>query len=80
MSVFHPFKTLRRAIVRHVIKEALKDNLPKIAVQGLNYLDSHEDEFIDFIFNKVKIAVKDFIDKKRNKAKDKILKTTESNN
>lgn len=73
------FKLIKNAVINKLITEALEE-LPEIKKKGLNYLDSHKDEFVDFIFEKIKIAIKDFIAKKVNQAKDKIVKMTDSSN
>lgn len=79
MNILHPIKNLKRVVINHLINEALEE-LPTLKQQGLNYLNSHKEEFIAFILEKIKCAIKDFIAKKVNQAKDKVIKITENNN
>lgn len=79
MSILHPVKTIRRAIIRHLIKEALEE-LPALKALGKSFLKDHADEFISEIKDYTKTAVKSFIHKKLNQAKTKLIKTTDSKN
>ena len=79
MNILHPIKNLKRVVINHLINEALED-VPNLKQAGLNYLDTHKEEFLEFVFAKIKCAVKEFIVKKLDKAKARIVKQTESIN
>lgn len=79
MNILHPIKNLKRVVINHLIHEALEE-LPTLKQQGLNYLETHKEEFIAYILEKIKCAIKDFLAKKVNQAKDKVVKITENNN
>ena len=79
MNILHPIKNLKRVVINHLIDEALEE-IPNLKQAGLNYLDAHKEEFLEFIFAKIKCAVKEFVAKKLDNAKEKIVKVTENNN
>lgn len=72
-------KCIRKAIIKRLIREALEE-LPELKTQGINYLNSHKEEFLEFVFIKIKCAIKDFVVKKINQAKEKIIKISDNNN
>lgn len=77
MNILHPIKNLKVLVVKKFIEEALEE-LPNLKQMALLYIESHKDEFLDFIFLKIKAAIKDFITKKIDKEKEKIIKVTEN--
>lgn len=79
LNFLNPLETFIKAVLTIIIEEALEE-LPELKQQGLNYLDSHKEEFIAYILEKIKCAIKDFIAKKINQAKEKVIKITENNN
>lgn len=72
-------KIIKKVIIKRLIQEALEE-LPELKQQGLNYLETHKEEFITYILEKIKCAIKDFLAKKVNQAKEKIIKITKNNN
>lgn len=72
-------KCIRRMIIKRLIREALEE-LPELKAQGINLIKAHKDEFLEHVKNQIKIAVQNFIAKKVNQAKEKIVKITENNN
>lgn len=78
MFILHPIKSIKKALLKKLINEAL-DELPALKAQGLNYLKAHKDEFITEVKNHIKTAVKAFIEKKSNEAKLKLLNATQKN-
>ena len=72
-------KCIRRMIIKRLIHEALEE-LPELKAQGINLIKAHKDEFLEHVKNQIKIAVQNFIAKKVNQAKEKIVKITENNN
>lgn len=79
MNILHPIKNLKILVINKLITEALEE-IPRLKQIGLLYLEAHKDEFFEYIFEKIKVAVKDFITNKINQAKNKIIETTESKN
>lgn len=72
-------KCIRRMIIKRLIREALEE-LPELKAQGINLIKAHKDEFLEHVKNQIKIAVQNFIAKKVNQAKEKIVKITENKN
>lgn len=72
-------KCIRRMIIKRLIREALEE-LPELKAQGINLIKAHKDEFLEHVKNQIKIAVQNFIAKKVNQAREKIVKITENKN
>lgn len=79
MNILHPIKTFIKAVITILIQEALEE-LPELKQQGINILNSHKDEFIEDVKVRVKAEVQNFISKKVNQAKEKIVNITHNPN
>lgn len=68
MKFLHPIKTLTKAIVKRLIKEAIEE-MPEIKKQALNLYEEHKDELFLQVKNHVKTAIQNFIVKKLDQKK-----------
>lgn len=72
-------KMVKKAILKRLIREAIEE-MPEIKKQALNLYEAHKDEVIQQVKNHVKIAIQNFVVKKIDSAKVKIVKITGHNN
>ena len=79
MNILHPIRTFIKAVITILIQEALEE-LPELKQQGINILNNHKDEFIEDVKVRVKAEVQNFIAKKVNQAKEKIVNITHNPN
>lgn len=68
MKFIHPIKTLTKAIVKRLIKEAIEE-MPEIKKQALNLYEEHKDELFQQVKNHIKTAIQNFIVKKLDQKK-----------
>lgn len=79
LNFLNPLKTFIKAVITILIEEALEE-LPELKQQGLNILKEHKDEFLEDIKTRIKIEVQNFIAKKINQKKQKIVNITDNAN
>lgn len=79
LNFLNPLKTFIKAVITILIEEALEE-LPELKQQGLNILKDHKDEFLEDIKTRIKIEVQNFIAKKINQKKQKIVNITDNAN
>lgn len=79
LNFLNPLKTFIKAVLTIIIEEALEE-LPELKQQGLNILKEHKDEFLEDIKTRIKIEVQNFIAKKINQKKQKIVNITDNAN
>ena len=79
MNILHPIRIFIKAVITILIQEALEE-LPELKQQGINILNNHKDEFIEDVKVRVKAEVQNFIAKKVNQAKEKIVNITHNPN
>ena len=79
LNFLNPLKTFIKAVITILIEEALEE-LPELKQQGLNILKEHKEEFLEDVKNRIKIEVQNFIAKKINQKKQKIIDITKNSN
>lgn len=57
---------IKKKIIKEVAKDVVK-SIPTIKEQGLKLINEHKTEVIGICKNAIRVAVKDFINKKLNK-------------
>lgn len=59
-------KWVKKKILKSIIKD-IKKEIPEIKNTALDYLEDNKDELLDFVKEKLKQAIKDFVDSKVNR-------------
>ena len=59
-------KWIKKKILKSIIKD-IKKEIPEIKNTALDYLEDNKDELLDFIKEKLKQAIKDFVASKVNR-------------
>ena len=59
-------KWIKKKILKSIIND-IKKEIPEIKETALDYLEEHKDELLDFIKEKLKQAIKDFVATKINR-------------
>lgn len=59
------FRFIKKMVLKSIIND-IKKQIPELKEQVVKYLEEHKDELFEFVKEKIKQAIKDFVDAKIN--------------